>query len=109
VSVQAETEAEKMRRVPGVYFADSPSGRQAYLVGTGLGVFEIVRGLRDLKSDWQELRSAFHWLSEEQLRAALAYSEAYPEEIDARLREEEYWTPERVWETYPFTKPSSRS
>jgi len=63
MSVQAESEAEKMRRVPGIYFADSPSGRQAYIAGTGLGVFEIVRGLRDFDSDWEELHGAFHWLS----------------------------------------------
>ncbi|MGD9891220.1 MAG: hypothetical protein AB7R89_05405 [Dehalococcoidia bacterium] len=108
MSVQAESEAEKLRRVPGIYFADSPSGRQAYIVGTGLGVFEIVRELRDLDTDWEELRGAFHWLSEEQLRTALVYYEAYPEEIDAQFREEEYWTPERTWERYPFTKPSWR-
>jgi uncharacterized protein (DUF433 family) len=108
MSVQAEAEAEKMRHVPGIYFADSPSGRQAYIAGTGLGVFEIVRGLKDLDNDWEELRRSFHWLSEEQLQAALSYYEAYPGEIDAQLREEEYWTPARIWETYPFTKPSWR-
>jgi hypothetical protein len=59
-------------------------------------------------ADWANLRQAYHWLDERQLRAALAYAEAYPEEIEARLAAEEHWTPERVWQTYPFTGPPRR-
>ena len=56
----------------------------------------------------ERLRQAYHWLSEHELRAAVAYAEAYPEEIEERLRADEYWTPERVWETYPFMRPRTR-
>jgi hypothetical protein len=38
------------------------------------------------------------------LRAALAYYQAYPEEIDDRLVRETYWTAERVAEERPFTR-----
>jgi pimeloyl-ACP methyl ester carboxylesterase len=44
-------------------------------------------------------------LSDEQPRAALAYAASYPEEIEAALADNASWTPERIWETDPFTKP----
>jgi uncharacterized protein (DUF433 family) len=93
-------EAIKMRRLPGIVFADSTSGRVARVAGTGLEVFEIVRAFRDMDEDWEHLRASYHWLSDNQLRAALAYAAAYPEEIEERLRAEERWTPETLWTTY---------
>ncbi|HEX5501106.1 MAG TPA: hypothetical protein VFW96_00705 [Thermomicrobiales bacterium] len=101
-------EGLKMRRIPGIAFADSPSGRVARVAGSGVAVFEVVRDYRDLGGDVERLREAFHWLSEHQIRAALAYAAAYPEEIQARLDAEERWTPERTWAKYPFTKPAGR-
>jgi uncharacterized protein (DUF433 family) len=108
VAKEMLAEAIKMRRIPGIIFADSPSGRVAKVAGTGLGVFEIARDWRDMGGDWERLRQAYHWLTEHELRAAVAYAEAYPEEIEERLRADEYWTPERVWETYPFMRPRTR-
>ncbi len=105
VAKEMLTEAIKMRRIPGIVFADGPNRRVARVAGTGLEVFEIVRAFRDMDEDWERLRAAYHWLSEQQLRAALAYAAAYPEEIEERLRAEEHWTPETLWTTYPFMKP----
>jgi uncharacterized protein (DUF433 family) len=102
-------EALKMRRIPGIVFVDGPRGRVARVAGTGLAVHEIARTFRDVESDWGRLRDAYHWLSEPQLRSALAYAEAYPDEIEEALRADEEWTPERVWEAHPFTRPSQRS
>src|SRR5437764_15301828 len=73
-------EAAKMRRIPGIVFADGPSGRRARVAGTGLAVFEILRTYRDSGEDWDTLRESYHWLTENQLRSALAYAAAYPEE-----------------------------
>jgi uncharacterized protein (DUF433 family) len=98
-------EGLRMRQVPGIIFADTRRGREAKLAGTRLGVWEIVRGYRSEDCDWSRLREAYDWLSESQLRAALAYAELYPEEIEERIRIDEEWTPERVWETYPFMRP----
>lgn len=97
-------EAVKMRRIPGIVFADGPNGRVARLGGTGLDVWEVISQYRALGEGWDRLRQSFHWLSEVQLRAALAYAEAYPDEIEAALEDEASWTPERVWSTFPFTK-----
>ena len=61
-----------------------------------------------MDEDWERLRASYHWLSDNQLRAALAYAAAYPEEIEERLRADERWTPETLWATYPFTRPRTR-
>ena len=94
-----------MRRIPGIYFADSGAGRRAKIAGTGLNVFRVVADHRAMGEQWERLREAYHWLSEFQLRSALAYAKAYPEEIDEWIREEDSWTQEKVWSTYPFTRP----
>ena len=101
-------EAVKMRRIPGIYFVNIPSGRTATIQGTGLGVWEIVRDFRDMGESWDALREGYHWLSENQLRSALAYAQAYPEEIDEEVREANAWTEEKVWATYPFMRPPWR-
>ncbi|TAK30049.1 MAG: hypothetical protein EPO21_20080 [Chloroflexota bacterium] len=102
-------EGIKMRRIPGVVFADSPSGgRVARVAGTGLEVFEVVQAYRSMENSWDRLKAAFDWLSDTQLRSALAYAEAYPEEIEERIRRDEQWTAEAVWKRYPFMSPKRR-
>ena len=100
-------EGLRMRRIPGIAFGDSDRGRVARVAGTGLAIYEIARTRREVDGDWHRLREAYHWLSEPQLRAAVAYADAFPEEIEARIRADEAWTPEEVWRTYPFMRPKS--
>lgn len=107
-AVELLTEAVKMRRCPGIMFADSPSGRHARVAGTGLDVWEIIAMYNSLERDPARLREAYHWLSDAQLRAALGYYAAYPEEIDRRIALDERWTKERLWAEYPFTAPDRR-
>jgi uncharacterized protein (DUF433 family) len=102
------TEAIRMRRVPGVVFADGPSGRRAVVVGTGIDVWEVVAAWMAGDRDPEKLREDFSWLIETQLRAALAYYELYPSEIDARLERERSWTAGRVRKELPFTSPLKR-
>jgi len=73
------TEAVKIRRCPGILFADGPSGRRAILAGTGLDVWEVIATYKSLDRDVARLRDAYHWLTEAQLRAALGYYAAYHE------------------------------
>ncbi|MHB8575693.1 MAG: DUF433 domain-containing protein [Dehalococcoidia bacterium] len=105
MTVDVSSEAEKLRRVPGIYFADTICGRMATIEGTGLGVWEIVKPYREFGDDWQELVDLFDWLSVEQLRAALNYYEAFPDEVDARISLEGRYTPEEVYQMYPFMRP----
>lgn len=98
-------EALRMRRTPGIYFVDGLDSRRAAVAGTGLEVWEIVATYKSAGEDYEELRRSYPHLSERQLKAALSYYELYPEEIDARIEREEYWTPERVWREFPFMRP----
>lgn len=98
-------EALRMRRVPGIYFVDGLDSRRAAVAGTGIEVWEIAATYKSTGEDHEELRSSYPHLSETQLKAALSYYEIYPEEIDARVEREDYWTPERAWSEFPFTRP----
>jgi uncharacterized protein (DUF433 family) len=98
-------EAIRTRRAPGVSFVDGATGRRAVVSGTGLDVWEVVATWREADRSFEALRRNYPWLSEAQLRAALAYYEIYPTEIDARLEREAQWTPERVHREFPFSRP----
>lgn len=95
-------EAVRMRRVPGIIFVDSRTGRRPVIAGTGLDVWEVIATWQALGGDEEKLREAYDWLTESQLRAALNYYALYPQEIDERLSVEESWTPERVRRELPF-------
>lgn len=108
VATELLDEALRMRRAPGVIFVDGPAGRRAAVAGTALDVWEIVATWRAAAEDFGELRQSYAWLTEPQLRAALAYYEHYPQEIDARLQREAEWTPERVASDLPYARPRNR-
>lgn len=100
------TEEEKMRRVPGIIFVDTPVGdRVARIAGTGLEVFEIIYIYRYLKNDRRRLKEQFDWLSDEQLRAAVVYAETFPEDVDPIIEEMERFEIEEVYKKYPWTNP----
>lgn len=105
MSAQTVNEAEKMQHVPGIVFADGPTGRRARIGDTGIDVFEVIGPWQNMERDQQRLKEAFHWLTNEQLASALAYYALYPEEIDQRLHREESLTAEAVWHRYPFMRP----
>lgn len=96
-------EAVRASRVPGIVFVQRRGGRRAAVAFSGLEVWEIIATWKESGDDWQALVQAYPELSESQLRAAVAYYQAYPEEIDERLARETYWTPERVASDLPFT------
>jgi uncharacterized protein (DUF433 family) len=81
-------EAEKMRRVPGIVFAQGSFERVPRIAGTGIEVFEVIGVHKGVDGDWERLRQAFNFLTEQQLKAALHYYREYPDEVDARLEED---------------------
>lgn len=101
------TEAIKMRRVPGILFADGPTGRRARVGGTGIEVFEIIDRYEGVGRDRARLAKLFDWLKPHQLNDAIAYYEAYPDDIRPYLltEEEEIAAIEAFWEKYPQSKP----
>ena len=101
------TETLKMRRAPGIVMVDGPTGRRAVVAGSGLDVWEIIATWQACGQDEQQLAQNYPWLTQPQLRAALAYYALYPDEIEARLAREHQWTPERVRRELPFAAPRS--
>lgn len=82
-------EALRMRKCPGIYFADEPAGREAKIAGTGLGVWEIAGIYKAVSKDERALRARFSWLTEAQIKAALLYYRNYAAEIEVLLDENE--------------------
>lgn len=100
-------EAAKMRRCPGVVFADGPYGRRARVEGTGIEVWEMLAAWFAMGKDEKRLGKAFAWLSDRQLLAALGYYRAYPKEID-ELIEANGADEGTVLERLPFVRRSPR-
>ncbi len=100
-------EAIKMRRCPGILFAEGTSGRRARVAGTGIEVWEVIAIYKSVKEDFKRLKKAYHWLSAGQLKAALGYYTIYPEEIDRLIEQNEQWNDARLRERYSFTRSSS--
>ena len=96
------TEAIKMRRCPGIVFADGVSGRRARVAGTGLEVREIISTHKSVNKDIGRLQKAYHWLTEQQLKAAIGYYIAYHEEIDHQIERNESWSKDMVVKHYPY-------
>lgn len=74
------SEAIRMRRYPGISFRGEDYRRRAWVLGTGLDVWEIVALLRDFGSE-RELAQEYG-LTPGQIGTALAYHREFGEEID---------------------------
>ena len=94
-------ESIRTRRFPGIGFRGPEHSRRAWVIGTGLDVWEIVE-LYEGKG--RERLLAEHNVSERQLELALSYWEAYPSEIEEAL-EENARTPEEWHEFSPSVIP----
>ncbi|HLZ71364.1 MAG TPA: hypothetical protein VKV26_15800 [Dehalococcoidia bacterium] len=88
MTTPALTEAEKLARVPGIFYVDEPAGRRARISGTGLDVFELIEVWLGVDRDRARLADYFSWMTPEQLQAGLDFYAAFPEEIDQRLARE---------------------
>lgn len=95
-------EAVKMRKCPGIVFADGPSGRRARIAGTGIDVWELIAAFKEMDENYGKLKDSYHWLGEAQLRSALSFYALYPEEIDEMMDRNERATAERIVERFPF-------
>lgn len=100
-------EAIKIRRCPGVTFADGPTGRRARVAGTGIDIWEFIAMFKGLGENYDKLKKAYHWLSDQQIRSALSYYALYPDEIDEKITRNENITEERVIKRFPFLSKSA--
>lgn len=99
MATESVSEAEKMKKVPGIVFVDGPAGRRARIAGSGIDVFEVMKIHRSCGEDRGATAEALDMLTPERIQAAFDYYAAFPEEIDARLAREAEITLEhvRVW------------
>jgi len=92
-------EAARIRRFPGIGFRGDDIYRVPWVIGTGLDVWEVVEMLDDFGSLERLVRETH--LTPVHVRMALAYRDAYPEEIEEAIAENR--RPVQEWRSlYPF-------
>ena len=69
-----------------VDFRDSPAGRQAYIQGSTLAVWEVLLLVQSYKADVSAVARHLKW-PEAKVQAAINYAKAFPEEIEGALSE----------------------
>jgi hypothetical protein len=67
-------------------FRDSPAGRQAYIHGSTLAIWEVMLLLRSYKGNAKDVAKHLNW-PEAKVRAAVNYAEAFPEEMSEAIAE----------------------
>jgi hypothetical protein len=67
-------------------FRDSPIGRQAYIQGSTLAIWEVLLLLRSYKGNVTAVADHLEW-PKSKVRAALNYAEAFPEEVNEAIAE----------------------
>lgn len=65
-------------------FRDSHAGRQAYIQGSTLAIWEVIFLLRSHKANVAAVAKHLRW-PEAKVRAAVNYAEAFPTEIDEAI------------------------
>jgi uncharacterized protein (DUF433 family) len=94
-------EAVRARRFAGIGFRGDDSARRPWVIGSNLDVWEIVQMYEDFGSV-ERLVADTH-LTERQVQLALAYRDAYPEEIAQAIAQNR--RPVEEWlELYPFVQ-----
>lgn len=83
---QLRDEVTVLHELPGIIFANGPTGRRARIARTGIEVFEVVRTYCAVDKDRGKLATAYHWLRPEQLDTALTYAAWFPEEMEHYLK-----------------------
>ncbi len=79
---------EGLRRSEFAYidFRDSSAGRQAYIQGSTLAVWEVLLLFRSHRGEISAVARHLKW-PEAKVQAAVNYAKAFPEEIDGALSE----------------------
>lgn len=86
----ADLLSESIRRSDFAFieFRDSASGRQAYIQGTRLAVWQAVTVLRAHDGNVAKASAHLRW-PEAKMHAAVAYTKAFPTEIEEAIEENE--------------------
>jgi hypothetical protein len=96
---------EGLRRTEFAFidFRDTTAGRQAYLLGSRLSVWMVVKIVRAY--DGNTGKAAEHLRRPSiQIEAALNYAKAFPDEIEAAIKDNDSYTFEKLSQMLPQVK-----
>jgi uncharacterized protein (DUF433 family) len=74
---------------PGIVIKDTLAGPEAFVEGTRWKVWMIVAWLRSLAGDVDEMARRYDGLTPADVRRALAYADAFPDEVESAIAESE--------------------
>ncbi len=96
---------EGLRRADFAFidFCDSAAGRQAYVQGSSLAVWEVMLVARDYKGDTAKVAKHLRW-PKAKVQAAFHYAKAFPEEIGEALADNDAVTFEELSRMLPQAK-----
>ncbi|HEX6512595.1 MAG TPA: ribbon-helix-helix protein, CopG family [Chloroflexota bacterium] len=95
-------EAERERRYPGIRFRGREQNRRAWVIGTGLDVWQIIEALQDFGNDAERMARDTD-LTLACIELARAYYGEFTEEIDSAIALDRRPLAELTRE-YPFFK-----
>jgi uncharacterized protein (DUF433 family) len=110
IAAQLLDEGLRMSEYPYIEFRDSMVGRQAYISGSSLAVWEVAMSARPFAGGERVAETAryLQWPAI-RVQAALRYAEDFPEEIDAALADNDSYDFARLSRELPgittFTIP----
>jgi uncharacterized protein (DUF433 family) len=98
----ADLLSESIRRSDFAFieFRDSASGRQAYIQGTRLAVWQAITVLRSHGGHVAKAAAQLRW-PEAKMHAAIAYTKAFPEDIEDAIHANESVDFERLSRLLP--------
>jgi uncharacterized protein (DUF433 family) len=85
-SVMLLEEALREVEFAGIEYRDSPIGRQPYMKGSGLAVWEVIMIARPREMNAERIAQDYPY-PVENIRAALNFYEAYRDEIDQAIED----------------------
>jgi hypothetical protein len=88
---------------PAVEFRDSDSGRQAYVVGSSLAVWEVAMIDESYGHSAEQTAAHLRW-PVTRIEPVLAYARTYPQEIAAALLENRSVSPQDLQRSLPNSR-----
>lgn len=95
-------EAARTRLFPGLGFRDAPPHRRAWVIAAGLDVWEIVDILESYERKVEAVLRDYE-VERRDIELALAYRDAFSEEVDALVAENRR-SVEELKSLYPFVR-----
>ena len=93
-------EALRHEQFPQVEFRDSPCGRQAYVTGSTLAVWEVVMVAEAYELDPLATARHLEW-APARVEGVLSYYRAHRDQIDEAIAENDAITPEQMKQSLP--------